>query len=274
VKPFDSTFYRSSCTLVGCVHLLPLPGSAGFQGEVKPILERAAEEARVLADAGFDAVLVENTHDAPYLLGRIDPETTATLALAAAAVRAAAPTRLPVGVQALAAANREALGVALAAGLDFVRVENFAFAHVADEGLMARASAPELVRVRAHLKAERVLVLADVKKKHASHAITHDLSLGEAVRGAEFCRADAVVVTGEATGRETDAEDVREAQGASALPVFVGSGVTVANVARYLPHARGLIVGSALKEDGDWRKPVDPARARALRTALDAAMRG
>ena len=272
MNPFESTFYRSSCTLVGCVHLLPLPGSAGFAGDVKAVYQRAVEEARVLVGEGFDALLVENTHDAPYLLGRVDPETVAALTLAAHAVRSAVE-RVPVGVQALAAANREALGVAVAAGLDFVRVENFAFAHVADEGLMARASAPELVRVRASLKAERVLVLADVKKKHASHAITQDLTLAEAVRGAEFCRADSVVVTGEATGRPTDAQDVQEASEASALPVFVGSGVTVENVARYVPFARGLIVGSALKQDGDWRRPVEPARCRALRAALDAAVR-
>lgn len=272
MTPFDSAFYRSSCALVGCVHLLPLPGAAGFQGDVKGILARAREEARILVSEGFDGLIVENTFDAPYLLGRVEPETVAALTLAAAAVRAEVG-RLPVGVQCLAAANREALGVAVAAGLDFVRVENFAFAHVADEGLMARASAPELVRTRAHLRAERVLVLADVKKKHASHAITGDLTLAEAVRGARFCGADAVVVTGEATGRETDPGHVSEARGASALPVFVGSGVTPENVGKYVPFSRGLIVGSALKEESDWRREVVVERCRAMRRAVDAAMK-
>jgi len=248
---------------------MPLPGSAGYEGDLDAVIRRALEEARILEESGFDALLVENTHDAPYLLGRIDPETTAALAVCARAVRE--KTRLPVGVQALAAANREALGVAVAANLAFVRVENFAFAHVADEGLMARASAPELVRVRAHLRAD-VLVFADVKKKHASHAITADLSLADAVRGAAFCRADGVVVTGVATGSETSPEDVREAAKASELPVLVGSGVTPANVSRYL-GARGLIVGSSLKENGDWRRSLEPARCRAMRAALDQALR-
>jgi membrane complex biogenesis BtpA family protein len=253
--------------LMGCVHLLPLPGSAGYAGDLQPVIDRARLEARILEESGFDALLVENTHDAPYLLGRIDPETTAALAVCARAVREA--TRLPVGVQALAAANREALGVAVAAKLDFLRVENFAFAHVADEGLMARASAPELLRTRAHLRAEAVLVFADVKKKHASHAITADLTLAEAVHGAAFCGADGVVVTGVATGSETAPDDVREAARASALPVLVGSGVTPANVAAYVPHARGLIVGSSLKEQGDWRRALEPARCVAMRRALD-----
>ena len=64
---------------------------------------------------------------------------------------------LPCGIQILAGANREALAVAHAAGLDFVRVEGFAFAHVADEGLV-ESSAAALLRFRKHIGAERVQV--------------------------------------------------------------------------------------------------------------------
>lgn len=263
----DAVFGRSRCALVGCVHLLPLPGSAGFKGDLGPVLERAVAEARLLEGAGFTALIVENTHDAPYLLGRVEPETTAALAVCARAVRES--VKVPVGVQALAAANREALGVAVAAGCSFLRVESFAFAHVADEGILTRASAAELVRVRAHLHAEKIAILADVKKKHASHAITADLSIEDAVHGAAFSRADGVVVTGVATGRETDPEDVKRARGP--LPVFVGSGVTPANVGRYVGLARGLIVGSSLKRDGDWRNELEPARLKAFVEAFRAA---
>ncbi len=255
---------------MGCVHLLPLPGSAGFTGDLGPVVERAVAEAVLLEAAGFTALIVENTHDAPYLLGRVEPETTAALAVCAKAVRER--VKVPVGVQALAAANREALGVAVAAGCHFLRVESFAFAHVADEGLMSRASAPELVRVRAQLRAEKIAILADVKKKHASHAITADLSIEDAVHGAAFCRADGVVVTGVATGRETDVDDVKRARGP--LPVFVGSGVTPANVARYAGLARGLIVGSTLKKDGDWKNELDAARTKALVEAFTRAASG
>lgn len=262
----DAIFGRARSSLIGCVHLLPLPGSAGFTGDLAPVIERAVTEARLLVAAGFTALIVENTHDTPYLLGRVEPETTAALAVCAKAVRES--VKVPVGVQALAAANREALGVAVAAGCAFLRVENFAFAHVADEGLMARASAPELVRVRAQLRAERIAILADVKKKHAAHAITADLSIEDAVHGAAFCRADGVVVTGAATGKETDEDDVRRARGP--LPVFVGSGVTPANVGRYVGLARGLIVGSTLKKDGDWKNELDPSRVEALVAAFNA----
>jgi predicted TIM-barrel enzyme len=64
--------------------------------------------------------------------------------------------------------------VAHAAGLDFIRAEGYAYAHVADEGII-EASAAKLLRHRRMIGAERVQVWADVKKKHSAHAITADV---------------------------------------------------------------------------------------------------
>ena len=85
----------------------------------------------MLADAGFDAILLENMHDAPYLLREVGAETIAAFTRVACEVRAA--VNLPLGVQILAGANRAALGVALAAECAFIRAEGFVFAGVADE---------------------------------------------------------------------------------------------------------------------------------------------
>jgi hypothetical protein len=74
-------------------------------------------------------------------------------------------TGLPCGVQILAAANKEAIAVAQAAGLQFIRAEGYVFAHVADEGFMS-SCAGELLRYRKQIGAEHVLVFTDVKKKH------------------------------------------------------------------------------------------------------------
>ena len=92
-------------------------------------------------------------------------------------------------------ARAAALGwLALAAGLDFIRAEGFAFAHVADEGII-ESSAAELLRYRRTIGAEHVQVWADVKKKHSSHAITADVGLGATAHAVEFMRGDAVIVT-------------------------------------------------------------------------------
>ncbi|MFZ9915389.1 MAG: BtpA/SgcQ family protein, partial [Phycisphaerales bacterium] len=132
--------------LVAMVHLQPLPGSPRASLSPREIARHAVEEARALADAGFDAILIENMHDAPYLAREVGDETVAAFTRAACEVRAAVD--LPLGVQVLAGANRAALSVALAAECSFIRAEGFVFAAIADEGLLATADAGPLLRYR------------------------------------------------------------------------------------------------------------------------------
>ncbi|MCC6620983.1 MAG: BtpA/SgcQ family protein [Deltaproteobacteria bacterium] len=253
--------------LVGMVHVLPLPGSPGWpRGDaptaMRKILDQARADAEALLMGGCDALIVENMHDLPYLRGQAPPETVAAMTLATAeVVRLGAPT----GVQVLAAANLEALGVAVAAGASFIRCEAFAYAHVADEGWID-ASAGPLLRARAALGAD-VAIWADVKKKHSAHAVTGDLTLADVAHGSAFSGADVLIVTGPATGRPAAPEDVIAAR-AAGLPVAVGSGIDADNAARFAEHAQALIVGSSLKLGGDWRMPVDVERVRALARAI------
>jgi membrane complex biogenesis BtpA family protein len=268
--PDASALFPRAGTLVGMVHLAALPGTPASALAPREVVARAVGEARLLHEAGFEALLVENMGDLPYLAREVGPEVTAVMTAACLAVRAAVPD-LPLGVQVLAGANEAALAVAHAAGADFVRVEGFAFASVADEGLLAEASAGPLLRYRRAIGAERVAVVADVRKKHSAHALTGDLDLADLARGAEFCGADALVVTGRHTGHPTSVEDLRAVAGATSLPVLVGSGTTPENAAAVVPHASGLIVGSALKAGGDWRGALDPGRCEALVAAVRAA---
>lgn len=254
-------FNNQQCSVIGCVHVLPLPGSASYTGDMKEIVRLAVNDAVLYEQNGIDALIIENMHDTPYLRGQVEPETTAAMTMVAQAVRNA--TQLPLGIQILAGANLEALGVAVAAGLDFIRVEGFVFAHVADEGLL-QASAANLIRRRAQLQAERVKIFADIKKKHSAHAITGDVSLVETAHAAEFFKADGVIVTGTATGYAPDAAEVRAVSAATACSVLVGSGVTADNIDSFSPHCQGLIVGSSLKKDGKWFNHVDAARVKAL----------
>jgi len=250
--------------LIGMIHMQPSPGTPRASGSIDAIVDDAVREARVYRDAGFAGILMENMHDRPYEKCRVGPEVVAAMTAAGRAVRAA--VALPLGIQVLAGANREALAVALACGAAFVRVEGFVFAHVADEGLI-ESGASELLRYRRHIGAEHVHVFADIKKKHAAHALTADVSLAETARAAEFFLADGVIVSGLATGEATDPADVAAVRRAVGLPVLVGSGVSVDNVADYA-EADALVVGSSLKRDGLWSNPVDPDRASALAQAF------
>jgi membrane complex biogenesis BtpA family protein len=248
--------------VIGMIHVGALPGTPRSRADLEAVVARAVAEAVLYTDAGLDGLLIENMHDVPYLCGQVGPEIVAGMTAVGVAVRRA--SRLPLGVQILAAANREALATALACGATFVRVENFAYAHVADEGLMPVAEAGPLLRYRRQIGAERVGILADVKKKHSSHAITADVSLAEAARTAEFFGADGLVVTGVGTGEPTALEDVVAVRGAVRVPVCVGSGLTPANLATLWPHADLFVVGSFFKVGGRWCNAVDPARVSGL----------
>jgi membrane complex biogenesis BtpA family protein len=251
--------------LVGVVHTRGLPGTPSCNQSIDQIVDAAVAEARVYAAAGFHGVIIENTHDRPYLKGSVGPEIVAAMAVIGHQVRSAAA--VPLGVQVLAGANDCALAVALACGASFIRVEGFVFAHVADEGLI-ESSAGRLLRYRRALGADRIRVFADVKKKHSAHALTADVSLAETAKAAEFFLADGVIVSGIATGQPADVADVNAVAQAVGIPTLVGSGITLANLHDYA-HADALVVGSSVKQGGIWSGVLDQAQVAALASAFN-----
>jgi uncharacterized protein len=249
--------FKSSRPVIAMIHVGALPGTPAHQMSLAAIERIASDEARLYRDAGVHALMLENMHDTPYLRGAVGPEIVAAMSVIARAVREAGG--LPCGVQVLAGANREALSVAHAAGLDFIRAEGFSFAHVADEGFI-QSSAAELLRFRKLIGADRVQVWADVKKKHSSHAITADVDIGGTAEAVGFMRGDAVIVTGSVTGDAPKAADVRAVKAKCLLPVYLGSGVTVENLKSFYRVADGFIIGSHFKKDGHWNGTVDAGR--------------
>jgi len=251
--------------LIGTIHAQALPGTPASRLSVNAIAEQAAAEAEIYAAAEFHGLVLENTHDRPYVKGAaVGPEIVAALGIVGAAVRRA--SALPLGIQVLAGANRAAIAVAHACGAAFVRVEGFVFAHIADEGFI-ESSAGDLLRYRRSIGAEKVLVFADVKKKHSAHAITADVDIVETAKAAEFFSVDGIVVSGPATGLPADVEEVRAVSDAIQSPTIIGSGITPENIGRY-PGADAFIVGSSVKEGGLWSGRLDAARTRAVVDAL------
>ena len=255
--PQAEALFGRSKPIIAMIHVGALPGTPAGALGVAEIEKQALGEAKILRDAGVHGLMVENMHDTPYLRGAVGPEIVAAMAILARAVKET--TKLPCGIQILAGANREAMAVAHSAGLDFIRVEGFAFAHVADEGIIESCAA-ELLRYRRWIGAERVQIWADVKKKHSAHAITADVDIGETAHAVEFMRGDAVIVTGSLTGDPPKPADIAAVKKRTQLPVYLGSGITEKNLKHFLPFSDGLIVGSHFKEDGHWSRPVDAKR--------------
>ncbi len=258
-------FGKETKPVIGMIHVPALPGTPRHVLSTEKIIEISLKEARILLAHGVDALLLENMHDIPYLKRKVGPEITAHMAVIARAIKQ--NFDVPAGMQILAGANKEALAAAQAAGLDFIRAEAFVFAHVADEGIM-ESDAGELLRYRKRIGAENIAVFTDIKKKHASHALTSDTDIVEHAKAARFFLSDGVIVSGAHTGEPPSEEELKRLKKLN-IPVLIGSGLTAENICRYYPLADAFIVGSYFKEDGYWENPLDPERLKKWRESLE-----
>ncbi|KFB41588.1 AGAP004840-PA-like protein [Anopheles sinensis] len=250
--------------IIAMIHVGALPGTPLYRGCFEKVVENARKEAEIYQEHGVDGILIENMHDIPYIRPSdgLGPEVTAAMARVTYAVRETVSS-IPCGVQILAGCNREALAVAKACKLQFIRAEGFVFGHMADEGF-TDACAGSLLRYRKQIDAEDVLVLTDIKKKHSSHAITNDVSIGETAHAAEFFLSDGLVITGASTGASASEIELRSLAGKTNLPLIIGSGLTLENFTNYRQLSHGAIVGSHFKSNGHWAEELCPKRIKAF----------
>jgi predicted TIM-barrel enzyme len=108
------------------------------------------------------------------------------------------------------------------------------------------------------------MIFADCLVKHAvslAPQVMERVAMDTWERGG----ADALVVSGVATGTETDINDVLAARkGAPNAPILIGSGGSQENLNTFLPVSDGVLVGTSLKTDGRVENPVDLSRVRQL----------
>jgi membrane complex biogenesis BtpA family protein len=251
--------------LIGMVHLAPLPGSPRDNGHgMGATIAQAIADAQALEAGGADAVMVENFFDAPFAKTAVPPHTIAAMTRAVRAVRET--VGVPVGVNVLRNDSCAALAIAHVCGAQFIRINVYVGAAVTDQGII-EGTARQAVLYRRELGAD-VALWADVFVKHAAQLGT--ISLEEAARDAVLRGlADALIVSGAATGSATDPEDARRVRAVVPdTPVLIGSGFDVRTAPGLLVHADGAIVGTSLKRNGVVAEPVEAARVCALREAM------
>jgi uncharacterized protein len=254
-------------SLIGVIHLPPLPGSPGSALSCAEVARAAAKDARALADAGFDLAMIENFGDAPFFPSEVPPVTVSAMTACAVAVREASPN-IAVGINVLRNDARAALSIAAVVGAACIRVNVHAGARVTDQGIV-EGRAAETLRARRALGADTVAIWADVNVKHSAALAPRDVGL-EAEDLVKRALADAVLVTGGGTGKGVDEGElrrVREVVRGGPL-VLVASGATVESLPALAPLCDGVIVGSALRSDGVAGGPVDPRRAEAFAGAF------
>lgn len=252
--------------IIGMAHLRPLPGSPQYRGErIDSIIDAAMVDAQALEAGGAAAVMVENFYDAPFALCQAPRHTIAAMTLCASAVRQA--VSIPVGVNVLRNDARAAIAIAHLCGAGFVRINVFVGAAVTDQGII-QGAAREAVLYRKELSAE-IQLWADVFVKHAVQLGPGAIETA-AKDALERGLADALIVSGDATGAATSIEDLQRVRSAAPQArVLIGSGFDAESAASLVPLATGAIVGTSLQVDGR----IEADRVRALRMAVDAVAR-
>ncbi|MDI9926167.1 MULTISPECIES: BtpA/SgcQ family protein [unclassified Rhodococcus (in: high G+C Gram-positive bacteria)] len=252
--------------LIGAIHLPALPGSPHYKGQpVAEIAAFAVAEAHAYIDNGFDAVIVENHWDIPFLKpGEHGYETAATMGVVTAAV--VAEFGRAVGVSILSNAGECGVAAAWAAGASFVRVNQWANAYIANEGFI-EGQAAKTTRFRHRIGATPVKIFADVHVKHGAHAIVADRTIAEQTEDAEFFDADVLIATGSRTGDAASVDEVSVIRNNTVLPVIIGSGITAGNVGDLMKECDGAIIASSVKENARWWGRVDGDKVRAVARA-------
>lgn len=248
--------FQTENPILGVVHLLPLPTSARWGGDFRQVMDRAEQEATALAAGGIDGIIIENFFDAPFTKDRVDPATISAMTLIMD--RLAGLVTVPLGLNVLRNDAKSAMAIAACTGAQFIRVNVLTGVMATDQGLI-EGNAYELLKYRRELDAD-VAILADVLVKHAHPISTPNLTaaIHDTV---ERGLADAVILSGWATGQVPKMDDLKDARvNAGDTPILIGSGATWENIGNLLQVADGAIVASSLKRHGKLSEPIDPLR--------------
>jgi len=245
--------------IIGMVHCLPLPGTPGYKGDCRKILDQAVSDAVTLEKAGVDAVIVENMGDSPFS-EKLSSEQFAGLCAATSCVKKA--VKIPVGVDAAFCDSKASLIIAKVTGCEFIRVAVFVDTVLFTDGIIY-PSAHDCMVYRKQIDGENIMILADVQVKH-TRMVFQGISVEDSAKDAVACGADAIIVTGTGTGVETPITLIKSIKQTVKVPVIAGSGVTKENIYDQMQIADGVIVGSSLKEGGKLENPISYSLAHDL----------
>lgn len=220
-------------------------------GGPRDVLSLALEEVRILSDAGIDGIIVENyfgtiedVHAVMAALGDVD-------------------LKCRIGINILGD-TEAAFEIADRYRADFIQIDGVS-GHLPPSRDDAYAAWLAERRERSD-----AAILGGVRFKYmpvlSGRSEAEDVSIGRD-------RCDAVVVTSDATGQETDIEKIRRFREVLGTdhPLLIGAGLTPANVAEQFAIADGGIVGSWLKHDHRDTGRISP---RHVEIFLEAARSG
>ena len=249
----------------GVIHLPPLPGAPAADCSFQSVIDHVLRDTEALVLGGITSVVVENFGDSPFRPNRVRPHVSAMMAVLGSQIRSRFGDDISLGINVLRNDGLAAIGVAVASGASFVRINVFTGAAWTDQGLI-QGEADQITRYRKELCGldSLPLIMADVGVKHAVPAGVSSLETmaAEAIsRGG----ADGLIVTGVGTGKATSLDEVALVKAtAGQKSVWVGSGATPENVSSIAKVADGVIVGTFLHQDGNISAPIEKDRVQSF----------
>jgi hypothetical protein len=244
--------------IIGMVHLKALPTSPHGKLSLDEILAYALDDLHSLEIGGIQVAIVENMFDTPY---SNCPDLETIIAMSYALGYLKGKTKVKLGVNVQATSGTEEMSIANICGADFIRAETFVEMRMNSAGIMQNMCA-ELMRKKHELGSE-VKILADINVKHSSPLIQQPIEA--LIHQAVEAGADGIILTGLVTGSSptvSDAETYKKYCGSTKL--YIGSGVSTANINELMKFADGVIIGSSIKVDGKVENPVDAERVKEL----------
>lgn len=231
-------------SILGMIHL-------SFDQANDGVIERAIREVKVLEEEGVHGIIVENYH------GSVDDMKD----FFTAAKSILQNSNLVVGLNILPNEYESALELANEVGAKFIQLD-----YVAGVYNNRKAFIDEAHYMYYRSKYPHIVVLGGVWPKYYVPDKNSDLKLD--IKNGMY-RADAIVVTGAGTGKETPIEKLEEFRKLTkGFPLFVGAGLTADNASEQLKIADGAIVGSCFKPSGMTNREISRDLVKKFMSAL------
>lgn len=257
LQQHESTFGCKK-PIIGCLHMMPLPGTPYYDPSVtiEQHIQRLKDDAKILQDLGFDAVVFANEGDRPYL-GKVGPEVIAMYVRLATEI--IGELKVPYGCGVLIDPIAT-IAVAKAIGARFVRtyVSN---SYVGTFGKQDFHPG-EIFRYQRQIDAMNVRIYTYFEA-HAGVCLDSRSTESQIDSGLASFPIAGMLVGGPRAGLPPELETFAKIKMKfPESPLILGSGANKSNIQDLLKYADGVIVGTTIKRDGYLYNEIDYQRAK------------
>lgn len=244
-------------TVIGMVHLQPLPGTPYYEhGSLSRIIDVAINSALSLQTGGAHGCLIQTVDRVYQAATPSGPARIAAITTVVNAVMAATSRPFLVGCHLMRNQLSESLAIAAVTGAHFVRAELMVGSVMTSAGLLT--SQPyEAAAQRQRLGAGEIGIVADIHTMHFKWP-DDSKSVKEVASMAHCAGADVVAVCDADTQRAVVLLRALK-DSATTGPVWIAGQSHAQNAAELLTWADGVLVGKCLEKDG-WGGPIDQKR--------------